>query len=335
MKHISILVPESSVLDSITAPRYLFTAVNDFLVAAGKPSMFDVHLVGLKKTVHLHGGLFSVHPDTLLEDVQRTDLVLIPALTGDMRAALDRNKAFLPWIQMQHERGAEVASLCIGAFLLASTGLLDGKKCSTHWLFAHEFRRMFPEVTLVADRIVTEERRIFTSGGANSYWNLLLYLVEKYTDRAMAVLAAKFFAIEIDRNSQSAFMMFNGQKSHEDEPIRLAQAFIEENVAEKFSVDELAMRFAIGRRNFERRFKKATNNTPVEYIQRVKIEAAKKSLETGRKNVNEVMYDVGYSDVKAFRSVFKKVTGLSPVEYKSKFSTTGGVESAGRTASRR
>lgn len=334
MKHISILVPESSVLDSITAPRYLFTAVNDFLVAAGKPPMFEVHLVGLKKTVHLHGGLFSVHPDMLLEDVQKTDLVLIPALTGDMHTGLEQNKAFLPWIRMQYERGAEVASLCIGAFLLASTGLLDGKKCSTHWLFAHEFRRMFPAVTLVADRIVTEERRVFTSGGANSYWNLLLYLVEKYTDRAMAVLAAKFFAIEIDRNSQSAFMMFNGQKSHEDEPIRLAQTFIEENVAEKISVDELAARFAIGRRNFERRFKKATNNTPVEYIQRVKIEAAKKGLETGRKNVNEVMYDVGYSDLKAFRSVFKKVTGLSPMEYKSKFSMTGGVESAGRAAHR-
>jgi transcriptional regulator GlxA family with amidase domain len=236
-----------------------------------------------------------------------------------LRAALDLNKDFLPWIRAQHARGAEVASLCIGAFLLASSGLLDGKKCSTHWLFAHDFRRMFPAVTLVTDRIVTEERRVFTSGGANSYWNLLLYLVEKHTDRAMAILAAKFFAIEIDRNNQSAFMMFNGQKGHEDEPIRQAQAFIEDNVAEKIAVDDLASRFAIGRRNFERRFKKATNNTPVEYIQRVKIEVAKKGLESGRKNVNEVMYDVGYSDVKAFRAVFKKVTGLSPVEYKNKY----------------
>ena len=147
----------------------------------------------------------------------------------------------------------------------------------------------------------------------------MLHVVEKYTDRAMAILAAKFFAIEVDRASQSAFMMFNGQKNHDDEPIRQAQIFIEENVAEKIAVDELAARFALGRRNFERRFKKATNNTPVEYIQRVKIEAAKKGLESGRKNVNEVMYDVGYSDVKAFRSVFRKVTGLSPMEYKNKF----------------
>jgi transcriptional regulator GlxA family with amidase domain len=150
---------------------------------------------------------------------------------------------------------------------------------------------------------------------------MLLYLVEKYTDRAMAVLAAKFFAIEIDRDSQSAFMMFNGQKGHEDEPIRQAQAFIESNLTEKILVEDLAARFSIGRRNFERRFKKATNNTPVEYIQRVKIEAAKKGLETSRKNVNEVMYAVGYSDTKAFRSVFKKITGLSPIQYRNKFSS--------------
>lgn len=321
MKHIAILAPESSVLDSITAPRYLFTAVNDFLAAAGRPPLFDVHLVGLKKDVHLHGGLFSVHPDSLIGEVPKTDLVLIPALYGDLRAALDQNKAFVPWIREQYERGAEVASLCIGAFLLASTGLLDGKKCSTHWLFAHEFQRMFPKVGLVTDKVVTEERRVLTSGGANSYWNLLLYLVEKHTDRAMAVLAAKFFAIEIDRDSQSSFMMFNGQKNHEDEPIRQAQAFIEANVAEKIGVDELAARFALGRRNFERRFKKATNNSPVEYMQRVKIEAAKKALENGHKNVNEVMYEVGYSDVKAFRAVFKKVTGLSPMEYRGKYNS--------------
>lgn len=327
MKHISILVPESVVLDSITAPRYLFTAVNDFLAAAGKPPLFEVQLVGLSKEVRLHQGLFSVHPQVLLQEVEKTDLILIPALTGDLNEALRINQAFVPWIKRQHQNGAEVASLCIGAFLLAATGLLDGKKCSTHWMFATEFQRMFPETNLVADKIVTAEHRIYTSGGANSYWNLLLYLVEKYTDRAMSVLAAKFFAVEIDRDNQSAFMMFNGQKSHEDEPIRQAQAFIEANVTEKILVDNLASKFSIGRRNFERRFKKATNNTPVEYIQRVKMEAAKKGLEAGRKNVNEIMYAVGYSDIKTFRTVFKKITGMTPVAYRNKFNSYESVVS--------
>jgi len=132
-------------------------------------------------------------------------------------------------------------------------------------------------------------------------------------------LAAKYFAIEIDRQSQSAFMMFNGQRGHDDEGIKQAQNFIEKNFQEKITVDQLADSCAIGRRSFERRFKKATNNTVVEYIQRVKMEAAKRSFESSRKNINEVMFDVGYTDTKAFRSIFKRVTGLTPIEYRNKY----------------
>lgn len=113
--------------------------------------------------------------------------------------------------------------------------------------------------------------------------------------------------------------MFQGQKAHEDEPVKKEQEFIEQNFQEKITVDQLASMLALGRRNMERRFKKATANTVVEYIQRVKIEAAKKELETSRKNINEVMYNVGYSDTKAFRTTFKKITGLSPVDYKRKY----------------
>jgi transcriptional regulator GlxA family with amidase domain len=319
MKHISILVPNEAVLASIDDPRYMFTAANEFLEAAGKAPIFKVELVGLTKEVKLHKGSFTVHTDRLISDVKKTDLVFVPALIGDMKTGLEMNKDFVPWIIKQYRQGAEVASLCIGAFLLASTGLLNGKKCSTHWRSANLFRSMFPEVTLVDDRIITEEHGLYSSGGANSYWNLLLYLLEKYTDREIAIVASKVFAVEIDRKSQSPFIMFNGQKGHEDEHVKKAQEFIEANISDRITVEDLALKFAIGKRNFERRFKKATNNTPVEYMQRVKIEAAKKSLETSRKNVNEVMYDVGYSDTKAFRSVFKKITGLSPMDYRNKY----------------
>lgn len=319
MKHISILLPRECILASIADPRYMFTAVNEFLEAAGKPPMFHVQLVGLEKEVKLNNGAFSVHADILLKDVKKTDLVFIPALSGELKRAVDINKEFVPWIIKQYNNGAEIASLCIGSFLLASTGLLNGKECSSHWLTANEFREMFPEVTLVDGRIITEEQGLYSSGGASSYWNLLVYLVEKYTDRETAILASKVFAIEIDRKSQSPFIMFNGQKKHEDEPIKKAQEFIEHNVSDRISVEDLALKYAIGKRHFERRFKKATNNTPVEYIQRVKIEAAKKHLETSTKNINEVMYDVGYSDTKSFRTVFKKITGLSPIDYRNKY----------------
>ena len=319
MKHISILVPEGAVPAAIVDPRYIFSAVNMFLTEKGEDPAFDVRLVGLSKNVNLNDGVFAVHPDHLLGEVTRTDLVIIPALSGDMKAAIELNKDFIPWIKDQYVGGAEVASLCLGAFLLGASGLLAGKKCSTHWLFASEFRDMFPDITLADGSIITEEQGIYSSGGASSYWNLLLHLVEKYTGREMAIRASKFFAIEIDRKSQSPFIMFNGQKKHEDEPIIQAQEFIEKNITEKITIEELATRFTIGRRHFERRFKKATNNSPAEYIQRVKIEAAKKKFETTRMNVSEVMYEVGYSDIKAFRTVFKKIVGLSPVEYRNKY----------------
>lgn len=319
MKNVSILVPETAVIEAVADPHYIFKAVNQFLMASGKEPLFNVQLVAINKEVKLENSLFTVHIDKQLKDVQQTDLVFIPALSGDMDTALRLNKELVPWIVKQYHGGAELASLCIGAFLLAKTGLLDGKKCSTHWNSANEFRLMFPEVELVDGSIITEENGIYSSGGANSYWNLLLHLVEKYTDRDTAILASKYFAVDIDRESQNAFMLFQGQKNHEDAEILLAQAFIEANYIDKMLVDELADKFAIGRRSFERRFKKATNNTVVEYIQRVKIEAAKRSFESSRKNINEVMFDVGYTDTKAFRTVFKKITGLTPIEYRNKY----------------
>jgi transcriptional regulator GlxA family with amidase domain len=245
--------------------------------------------------------------------------VIIPAFHGNLPSLLEANKDFIPWIVARHANGAEVASLCMGAFLFASTGLLDGKKCATHWIAANEFRRMFPQVNLVAEKIITDENGMYSSGGAYSWLNLVLYLVEKYAGRQIAVLCAKIFEIEIDRESQASFMIFKGQKEHEDEPVKKAQEFIEQNFQERITVDQLAAKFAIGRRNLERRFKKATANTVVEYIQRVKIEVAKVSLESSRENVNEIMYKVGYNDTKAFRTTFKKITGLSPIQYKNKY----------------
>lgn len=319
MKNIVILIPENAVLASINDPRNIFTSVNQFLQSAGKPAAFRVQMVGLRKEVKLHDNMFTVHADATIDEITETDMVFVPALYGDMQTALELNKDFLPWIVKQYENGAEVVSLCIGAFLLASTGLLDGKRCSTHWLSANEFRAMFPEVELVDDKIITEDQGLYSSGGASSYWNLLLHLVEKNVNREMAIKAAKYFAIDIERDSQASFMIFNGQKGHEDDAVKKAQDFIEKNFEDKITLDQLSDMFAIGRRSLERRFKKATNNTVMEYIQRVKIEAAKKRFETSRKNITEVMYDVGYTDNKAFRSTFKKVTGLSPIAYKNKY----------------
>ena len=320
MKHISILVPKGDVaLGCIEGPHKLFSLINDFLARMGKPPAFSLHLVGMSAEPQRYNGVFAVYPDSTIKDTNKTDLIIIPAVNGDKHDVLKMNEEFIPWMLYQYKKGAELASLCVGTFLLAATGLLDGRTCTTHWQSVNDFRKMFPAVKLVDNKIITDGFGIYTSGGANLFWNLLLYLVEKYTSRELAILASKYLIIEIERSSQSQFILFSGQKEHEDEEIRKAQDFIEEHYEEKWSVDQLSNKFAIGRRSLERRFKKATSNTVTEYMQRVKIEAAKKSFETSRKNINEVMQEVGYLDTKAFRVVFKKFTGMSPIDYRNKY----------------
>jgi len=327
MKHVSVLVPNSPcILSSVVGAFKVFITVNMALESQGKKAYFNIKLVGLAKETSLYDGLFVIRPEVLLNEVTKTDLIIIPAFNGDISSCLKLNLDYIPWITEQYKQGAEVASLCTGAFLLASTGLLNGKKCATHWMVTNAFRQAFPDVKLQPEKIITDELGIYSSGGAYSFLNLMIYLVEKYCGREMAVYCSKMLEIEIERKSQSPFAIFTAQKTHEDEPIKKAQLFMENNVNSKVSVDQLSDMFAISRRNFERRFKKATSNTPVEYLQRVKIEAAKKSLESSRENINEVMYSIGYSDSKAFRTMFKKITGLSPVSYRNKYNRVMAVK---------
>lgn len=324
MKHISVLIPEGdSSLSNLEATFKMFSMANDTLLQMGKQKLFDVHVVGLDRNARRSTGVFTIQPDQTIYEVKKTDLIIIPAIHGDKTEILKANSAFIPWMIARYKEGAEIASLCIGAFLLAKTGLLKGRSCATHWLAADEFRAMFPDVNLVDEKIMTDENGIYTSGGAYSSLNLNLYLLEKYAGREMAVLSSKIFEIDIERNSQSPFIIFRGQKDHDDAPIKSAQEYIEQHYDSKLTVDEIASKISLTRRSLERRFKSATSNTIVEYMQRVKIEAAKKQLESGRKNINEVMYDVGYNDTKAFRSVFQKVTGMSPLAYRNKFRKVG------------
>ncbi len=320
MKHLTIIVPNGqNNLSSIVGAYKIFTRANAFQKEAGKKELFKIQLTGLSKEVDFYEGLFTVHPHTHISAIAKTDLIIIPSLNHNYQKAVKANQLLIDWIEKQYKNGAEIACICTGAFMLASSGLLNGKTCSTHWAVADAFRTMFPKVNLQTDKLITDENGIYTNGGAYSFLNLMIYLVEKYYNRQTAIFCSKVFQIEMDRQSQSAFIIFKGQKLHSDEMVKNAQAYIESNIDEKISVENLSSRFAVGRRNFDRRFIKATGNTPIEYTQRVKIESAKKAFESTRKTINEVMYEVGYSDAKAFREVFRKITGMSPLEYRGKY----------------
>lgn len=323
MKHLTILVPDGhpNPITIISTYMAFMQAEKYHTMKGGKPVFETIIVAGISKKVNVYNGLFSVTPIEDITKIRRTNLVIIPAFLPHTSPEqnIKQNKKTLDWITLQYKNGAEVASLCTGAYLLAATELMNGRRCSIHWNDAQKFRSMFPRVNLVADQVITYENGLYTCGGAFSFMNLVIYLLEKYYGREMAVLCSKLFQVDIDRSSQSPYMVFNGQKSHTDNIVLQAQEFIENNASHKLSVEKLAKELAVSRRSFDRRFIKATGNTPIEYFQRVKIESAKKQLEISRKNIQEVMYEAGYSDLKAFRDVFKKVTGLSPMDYRRKY----------------
>ncbi|MDN3582917.1 GlxA family transcriptional regulator [Mucilaginibacter flavus] len=315
MKHLTILVPNGeNNLSSIVGAYKILSRANGY-----RKELFKIELAGIAEEVSFHGGLFTAKPHKNISEIKHSDLIIVPSLNHNYHQSTADNAELIDWIGWQYRQGAEVASICTGAYLLAAAGLLDGKSCSTHWSAADELKQLYPKVNIKTDLLITDENGIYTNGGAYSFLNLILYLVEKYYGRETAIFCAKVFQIEIDRHSQADFIIFKGQRMHNDDLVKKAQDYIESRLDEKIATEHLAASLAIGRRNFDRRFIKATGNTPTEYAQRVKIEAAKRSFESSRKSISEVMYEVGYADQKAFREVFRRVTGLSPLEYRNRY----------------
>ncbi|ACU03981.1 helix-turn-helix- domain containing protein AraC type [Pedobacter heparinus DSM 2366] len=280
---------------------------------------FKVQLVGFRKQIRLDGGSCIIEVDKTIAEVEYTDLIIVPAIWGDVMRGTQLNRHYFSWLINQYKNGAEIASYCVGAFIVAATGLLNGKRCATHWAYTNELLAYYPEIKLVPEKIITEQNGIYSSGGGTSYWNLLLYLLEKFTSRKVVIAATKYFLLDLARNSQSEFVMFKGQKEHGDKLVEKVQLYIENNYQEKINIERLATDFSVVRRTLERRFSKATKNTIAEYIQRTKIEVAKKEIEKDRKTINEIMYELDYADKKAFKDLFLKITGLTPIEYKRKY----------------
>lgn len=318
MKHISILPLYDATLTSIDSSYQLFNRVNDFMKYQGKAPFYNIEIVGTEKNTQL--GIYSINSDKTIEQVKNTDIIVIPLLCGNFKKAISENQKYTEWLLNQYNNGAEIICLCVGSFYLASTGLLDEKKCAVHWAAKNEFAEYFPKVYIIDNSIITDEKGIYTCGGGYSYLNLLLYIFEKHLGREISILASKMFEIDIERKSQNPYAIFIGQKKHGDLTVLEIQNWIEQNPTENFTVEDICNKFGVARRTFERRFKKFTGNSVAEYIQRVKVEFAKKQLESGRKTVNEIIYETGYNDVDAFRKVFKKITDLSPLDYRKKYS---------------
>lgn len=326
--HISILaITEQSDISTticMAGSYEILTRAAAFWAQKGKPGDFNIQLVSATTFGNNSNDLFAAKPHCTIDDINKTDLIIIPASKiREYETTTPNNRRFINWVQQQYRDGAEVASMCSGVFLLASTGLLEKRTCSTHWSVSEQFRMQHPDIQLKTDKLITDEGGIYTNGGAYSFLHLLLYLIEKYFDRQTAVYCAKVFQIDLDRSMQAEFSIFNGHKKHVDEVVLNAQNYFEDNFTHKISVEDTAQKYNVGRRNFDRRFIKATGLSPLDYLQRIRVEAAKRHFENTRKTVSEVMYEVGYNDPKAFREVFCRITGLSPLDYKSKYNIEG------------
>ena len=257
-------------------------------------------------------------PDGSIYDVQDSDLIVVTSIS-DIDQTLQIEGEVIDWLKDRYDRGSHIATICTGAFVLAETGLIDGKTATTHWCHANKFATRYPQIKLKPERLITDEGDLFCSGGFNSGIDLTLYLVEKYCGHQVALESSKFAVSDIGRTSQMPYTIFQYQKDHRDSQILAVQDWIEDKYDQNFSYAELARHHGMSRRTLERRFKALTGDTPLTYQQRVRVEKAKRMLEDGQRSFEEITYQVGYEDSGSFRKVFIRKAGLRPTEYRDKF----------------
>lgn len=322
MEHISIVVYEDVLPTALSSTISLLTSANEAALARGRKVAFEIELIGVHlKNIQLSKQMQCYCTKTIADKFDTDVIILPPMNTGavDPTVHLLQNSTLVSWIKEKYRQKAQIISLCSGAYILAETGLLNGMPATSHWNAIEDLQLRYPSINFTPAEVVTNSKSIITGGGGFSALNALLYFIEKQFGKEIAVELSKIYGLEYARTSQSLFAVFSGQQRHNDNDIHKAQAYIESKFKTDISVEQVATRVNMSKRNFIRRFKSATSMTPIEFIQRIKVEAAKKALEAGEMNIESVTYAVGYNDLKTFRSVFKKITGLTPVAYRNKY----------------
>ena len=323
MKRVTILAMFNTMASTVIGPMDIFYQTGviwNYFQGRNPRPFFETKIVTTdgKPLKCLNGT--SLLPDGSIRDGESTDLIVVSSILNIDKTMKYQREA-VDWLKHHYRRGAHIATICTGAFVLAETGLLDGKTATTHWGAADDFRQRYPLIDLKPERLITDEGDLFCSGGMNAGTDLALYLVEKYCGHEVALQSSKAMISDIGRTLQTPYSIFQFQKDHHDTQILSVQKLIEENFDQNYPYEELARRFGMSRRTFERRFKAATGDTPLIYLQRVRVEAAKKMIETQNLSFDEIVYRVGYEDSSSFRKIFRRQTGVLPSEYQRRFQT--------------
>lgn len=316
---LAILLTHQHRVLSMAATVDVFQTLNRYFYEEGKEPFFNIHFLTDDPSKSPHP--YDSYPNVSLSEERHFDLILVPAFKpGSLPQLLQENALFQKWLWKQFTEGAEVASFCTGSFLLASAGLLSGRIATTHIDATEALANSFPDVLVHREEIVTDSGDgIYTSGGATNSFHLKIHLIRKYCGGEKAIRIAKEFAIDLDREQQICYSNFSHLSFHNDEMIKDVELKIRENCNLGITIDDVTRDIPTSRRNFVRRFKKATGLTPIEYLQKAKMEKAKKLLEQTRQDVMEVMINSGYNDLKSFRQVFQKHVGMAPTAYRARF----------------
>lgn len=313
----ALLMLDRSPVTSVCGPMEILALANS-LVEEDKRLVLQLVSTTGEPVTCLGGLQLSVHAH--YRQIESPDLIVIGAIGHPALRKDEFDSDVLQWLTDQHALGVKIVSICTGAFVLAATGLLNGKQATTHWQCANLFRQSFPHVLLRSEKMITHQGNLYCSAGASAYQDMSLYLIREFYGDDIAQQCAKAVLIDSDRYSQLQYSSHQPTRQHNDELVHSLQDWLRDHVAhESFSIVDLADKVHLSERQLKRRFKQATNESPLAYIQALRIELAKQLLETTMQGIEVVGRGVGYEDVRFFRQVFKRIAGLSPSEYRQKF----------------
>lgn len=317
MPKITFVLYENCLSSAVTSLIDAFSICN----ALHDIPLFQFEMAAVtKEAVNTNEGV-QIKPTTVFDSVTRTDIILIPPRIGAHLPGQDELSCIVPWLLNSYKKGTRIGAMCTGTFVLAETGLLDGKTATTNWLFVNKFRSRFPNVILKPERILTEDDGLICSGAITAMYNLALYVIEIFGSRELSRECSQVLLVDPNRKSQLPYMATAFRKDHGDDQILKAQQWIEDNFSSKFTLDDVADLVGMSHRNFKRRFKQATGENPLRYLQQLRLEMAKSLLEKSMESIEIITQDIGYEDSRTFRRLFRQYTSLSPREYRARFRT--------------
>ncbi len=314
--NVAILALDGCPLSAVSGPLEILSLAKSLSPSQG---LFKIEILGeSKNSISCLGGI-QLQPHSNLQTTNNYNMVILGPIGQPTRNNLAFNKKTLNWIRNQHSQGADIVSICTGAYLFAATGLLNGKIATTHWAYAKLFEQLFPEVTLQPDKMITQDGKLFCSGGASAYQDMAIFLVKKHFGEDIAQHCAKNLLIDPNRINQNQYASFIPARQHQDSKIHDLQNWLDIHALEAIPIAKLADKICLSERQLKRRFKQATSETPLTYIHGLRIEHAKQCLVKSNKIIEAICRESGYEDISFFRQLFKRFTGLSPTEYRKKF----------------